>query len=80
MQGGEIILCDKCPNAFSRMAIQRNLGRAKMQEITAADEWKCPECDPKQIYEQQALYWAVWQVTFTIFSIDDIMDISYISI
>jgi len=60
-QGGEIILCDKCPNAFSRMAIQRNLGRAKMQEITAADEWKCPECDPKQIYEQQALYWAVWQ-------------------
>merc|ERR1711974_506133 len=60
-QGGEIILCDKCPNAFSRMAIQRNLGRAKMQEITAADGWKCPECDPKQIYEQQALYWAVWQ-------------------
>jgi len=60
-QGGEIILCDKCPKAFCRTCVQRNMGRKKLQEITNADEWKCFCCDPKQLYEMQALYWAVWQ-------------------
>jgi len=60
-QGGEIVLCDKCPKAFCKKCISRNLGRQKMGEITSAEEWKCFCCDPKQLYEKQAEYWAVWQ-------------------
>jgi len=60
-QGGEILLCDSCPKAFCRTCIQRNLGRQKLAEITSSEEWKCLCCDPKQLYEKQALFWAVWQ-------------------
>jgi len=60
-QGGEIILCDKCPKAFCRTCVQRNMGRQRLKEVTTSDEWKCFCCDPKQLYEKTALYWAVWQ-------------------
>ena len=31
--GGELLLCDKCPNAFCKKCIKRNLGRKKVTEI-----------------------------------------------
>lgn len=59
-EGGELILCDKCPSSFCKRCLQRNLGRKFVSEITSTEEWKCLACDPKQIYELRALYHAVY--------------------
>ncbi len=39
---------------------QRNLGRKVVSEISTSEEWRCLVCDPKQIYEQRALYYALF--------------------
>ena len=41
--------------------MQRNLGRKTLSEISSSEEWKCLVCDPKQIYEQRALFYAIFQ-------------------
>merc|ERR1712168_1018925 len=56
-QGGDIFLCDKCPNAFCKKCIKRNLGRRKVTEIENKDEWTCI---PKQIYKQRAIYYSIY--------------------
>jgi hypothetical protein len=48
-EGGELILCDKCPSSFCKRCLQRNLGRKFVSEITSTEEWKCLACDPKQV-------------------------------
>jgi hypothetical protein len=36
------------------------LGRKCVSEISSSEEWKCLVCDPKQIYELRALYYALF--------------------
>merc|ERR1712066_323498 len=60
-QGGDILLCDKCPNAFCKKCISRNLGSRALREITKAEEWACLLCDPKPIYKLKAMYYCVYK-------------------
>merc|ERR1712037_152918 len=46
--GGELMCCDNCPNAFCKKCIKRNLGRSKVSEIDDAAEWRCLACEPGQ--------------------------------
>ena len=36
------------------------MGRKAVSEIGSSEEWRCLVCDPKQIYEQRALYYALF--------------------
>ena len=36
------------------------MGRKFVAEISSSEEWKCLVCDPKQIYELRALYYALF--------------------
>ena len=58
-QGGDILLCDKCPNSFCKRCLQRHLGRKQLAIIQNAEEWKCLVCDPKQIFKFRAYYYAI---------------------
>merc|ERR1712013_281629 len=58
--GGELLCCDNCPNAFCKKCIKRNLGRSKVSEIEAADEWRCLACEPGQVAKLRALYFSIW--------------------
>ena len=60
-QGGDILLCDKCPNAFRRQCIQRTLGARVLREITKSEEWNCLVCDPKPLYPLKAIYYTVYK-------------------
>ena len=60
-QGGDILLCDKCPNAFRRQCIQRTLGARALREITKSEEWNCLVCDPKPLYPLKAIYYCVYK-------------------
>ena len=62
LQGGELLICDKCPGAFCKRCIQRNLGRKELAQITSADEWACFLCNPKPIYKFRAEYFAMSQI------------------
>ena len=57
--GGDLLLCDKCPEGFCKRCVQRNLGRKFLSGINSADEWACFMCDPKVIYKFRAEYHAV---------------------
>ena len=46
---------------FNR-CLQRNLGREKVFDITASDDWGCLVCDPKQIYEHKAKYYSLYHL------------------
>jgi chemotaxis protein histidine kinase CheA len=59
-QGGDILLCDKCPNAFCKKCLQRNLGSRALREITKAEEWNCLVCDPSPLHTLKALYYCVY--------------------
>ena len=48
--GGEMICCDSCTNAYCKRCITRNLGRKMFNQINDSDTWKCFLCDPKPIY------------------------------
>ena len=60
-QGGDILLCDKCPNAFCKKCLQRNLGSRALREITKSEEWACLVCDPTPIRGLQAIYMKVYK-------------------
>merc|ERR1739848_223925 len=60
-QGGDILLCDKCPNAFCKKCLNRNLGSKALREITKSEEWMCLLCDPKPLYPQKALYYCAYK-------------------
>ncbi|XP_066287037.1 transcriptional regulator ATRX homolog isoform X4 [Branchiostoma lanceolatum] len=45
-EGGNLLCCDFCTNAFCKACIKRNLGRREMTEINESDEWRCYVCDP----------------------------------
>ena len=60
-QGGDILLCDKCPNAFRRQCLQRSLGSRALREIQKAEEWNCLVCDPKPLYNLKAIYYCVYK-------------------
>ena len=60
-QGGDILLCDKCPNAFRRQCIQRMFGARALREITKSEEWNCLVCDPKPLYPLKAIYYCVYK-------------------
>ena len=55
--GGELLCCDRCPRAFCKRCIQRNLGRKFFSNVNNAEEWKCLACEPKQIYKFRAEYY-----------------------
>ena len=60
-QGGDILLCDKCPNAFCKKCLTKNLGARALREITKAEEWSCLVCDPSPIYHLKAIYYCVYK-------------------
>merc|ERR1711899_138838 len=60
-EGGDILLCDKCPNAFCKKCLNRNLGSKALREITKSEEWCCLLCDPKPLYPQKALYYCAYK-------------------
>ncbi|XP_078601570.1 uncharacterized protein LOC144876306 isoform X5 [Branchiostoma floridae x Branchiostoma japonicum] len=45
-EGGNLLCCDFCTNAFCKACIKRNLGRRELTEINESDEWRCYICDP----------------------------------
>ncbi|KAF8563848.1 hypothetical protein P879_08363 [Paragonimus westermani] len=54
--GGDLICCDACPNAFCKRCIKRNLGRSALYNIESledTDTWKCLVCDPSPILSLQ---------------------------
>ena len=61
-QGGDLLLCDKCSNAFCKRCVQRNLGRKFLTNIQTADEWRCLVCEPKQLYKFRAQYHALSKI------------------
>ena len=60
-QGGDILLCDKCPNAFCKKCLSRNLGARALREITKSEEWSCLMCDSTPIYPLKAAYYCVYK-------------------
>jgi len=60
-QGGDILLCDKCPNAFCKKCLGRNLGGRALREITKSEEWSCLLCDPTPIQNLQAIYMKLYK-------------------
>merc|ERR1719309_1946937 len=57
--GGEMVCCDSCTNAFCKRCIQRNLGRKVFAEINNCSKWDCFMCDPTPIYPQRALMFSM---------------------
>jgi transcriptional regulator ATRX len=51
--GGDLICCDKCTNAFCKRCIQRNLGRATFAKINECEKWECFMCDPTPVFPQR---------------------------
>jgi hypothetical protein len=45
---------------MAKIFLQRNLGRKTLSEISSSEEWKCLVCNPTQIFEQRALYYALY--------------------
>jgi len=60
-QGGDILLCDKCPNAFCKKCLGRNLGGRALREITKSEEWSCLLCDPVPIQSLKAIYMKLYK-------------------
>merc|ERR1712223_1984422 len=60
-EGGDILLCDKCPNAFCKKCLTRNLGARAVREITKSEEWCCLLCDPTPIQTLKATYMKIYK-------------------
>ncbi|CAH1777536.1 unnamed protein product [Owenia fusiformis] len=48
-EGGNLLCCDTCSNAFCKGCIKRNLGRAELSALMDLDDkekWKCYVCNP----------------------------------
>ncbi|XP_052343021.1 transcriptional regulator ATRX-like isoform X10 [Oncorhynchus keta] len=49
-EGGNLICCDYCHNAFCKKCILRNLGRKELSMITDEDsKWSCYICSPQPL-------------------------------
>ncbi|XP_061156285.1 transcriptional regulator ATRX-like isoform X2 [Syngnathus typhle] len=48
-EGGNLICCDFCSNAFCKKCILRNLGRKELSSILAS-EWYCYVCNPEPLF------------------------------
>ncbi|XP_072520399.1 transcriptional regulator ATRX isoform X2 [Salminus brasiliensis] len=49
-EGGNLICCDYCNNAFCKKCIQRNLGRKELSGIMNEDnKWYCYVCNPEPL-------------------------------
>ncbi len=59
-QGGNILLCDKCPNAFCKGCLTRHLGSKSFKEINDAEYWECLVCEPKPILSMKAQYYCLF--------------------
>jgi len=60
-EGGDILLCDKCPNAFCKKCLTRNLGARAVRDITKSEEWCCLLCDPLPIQSLKATYLKIYK-------------------
>merc|ERR1712018_225390 len=60
-QGGDILLCDNCPNAFCKTCISRNLGSKALREINKSEEWSCFVCNPEPLYKFKAIYFCMYK-------------------
>lgn len=55
--GGDLICCDTCSNAFCKRCIKRNLGRSVLHSFESLDDseqWHCFVCDPTPIESLQS--------------------------
>uniref|UniRef100_A0AAR2IK98 DNA helicase n=1 Tax=Pygocentrus nattereri TaxID=42514 RepID=A0AAR2IK98_PYGNA len=51
-EGGNLICCDYCSNAFCKKCIQRNLGRKELSGIMNEDnKWYCYVCHPEPLQD-----------------------------
>uniref|UniRef100_T1IWW8 ATP-dependent helicase ATRX n=1 Tax=Strigamia maritima TaxID=126957 RepID=T1IWW8_STRMM len=50
-EGGNLICCDFCHNAFCKECIRRNFGRKKLSEIMEMEFWRCFVCDRDSLQE-----------------------------
>uniref|UniRef100_UPI00358EED88 transcriptional regulator ATRX-like n=1 Tax=Myxine glutinosa TaxID=7769 RepID=UPI00358EED88 len=50
-EGGKLICCDYCNNAFCRSCVQRNFGRAVLHTVISETDrkWRCYVCDPEPL-------------------------------
>ncbi|XP_067663405.1 transcriptional regulator ATRX-like isoform X2 [Haliotis asinina] len=50
-EGGRLLGCDHCHNAFCKSCIIRNFSRAELTTVMADDgsKWKCYVCDPSKL-------------------------------
>ena len=60
-QGGDILLCDTCPNAFCKTCITRNLGSKALRDINKSEEWSCFVCNPEPLYKFKAIYFCLYK-------------------
>jgi len=59
--GGDILLCDKFPNAFCNKCLARCVGGRALREITKSEEWACLLCDPTPIIQLKATYMKLYK-------------------
>eukprot|EP00066_Takifugu_rubripes_P020535 XP_011609801.1 PREDICTED: transcriptional regulator ATRX-like isoform X2 [Takifugu rubripes] len=48
-EGGNLICCDFCNNAFCKKCILRNLGRKELSNVVASN-WYCYVCNPEPLF------------------------------
>ncbi|XP_041358763.1 transcriptional regulator ATRX-like [Gigantopelta aegis] len=55
-EGGKLMGCDYCHNAFCKQCILRNFGRAELSKVNGDDDtkWKCYICDSSQLLKLTA--------------------------
>jgi len=58
-EGGQIYLCDYCPQAFCNKCLRWNLGRKYLKKLEDEDKWSCLNCDASPLREQRAHFWAI---------------------
>ncbi|XP_051824881.1 transcriptional regulator ATRX-like [Antechinus flavipes] len=55
-EGGELIICDFCPNAFCKKCIWRNLGKKEMAKVMDKNtKWSCYICQPEPLLDLVAI-------------------------
>ncbi|XP_051824887.1 transcriptional regulator ATRX-like [Antechinus flavipes] len=55
-EGGELIICDFCPNAFCKKCICRNLGEKEMAKVMDKNtKWSCYICQPEPLLDLVAI-------------------------
>ncbi len=50
-EGGSLICCDFCTNAFCKKCIKHNLGRSTLSALISSEntKWRCYGCDPEPL-------------------------------